>query len=143
MENYNKFFSNYQLTKKDLSSFVKDNELNQIKVFINSLKPGDILYDYEKILRQLCELPNRKVQKGDINLKKRQDGIIQLGRTNGKCRKGRVNSYQWSYICISCKKKMASYSDEYENKNVYCSNCSRKKGCYQKQNLCKKCEKYT
>ena len=38
MEDYNKFFSNYKLTKKNLSSFVKDNELTQIKVFINSLK---------------------------------------------------------------------------------------------------------
>ena len=143
MEDYNKFFSNYQLTKKDLSSFVKDNELNQIKVFINSLKPGDILYNYEKILRQLCELPNRKVQKGDINLLKRLDGIIQLGRTNGKCRKGRVNSYYWSKLCISCENYQAQFQDDNNNKNVYCSSCAKEKDCYEKQRVCKICKKYT
>ena len=141
MEDYNKFFSNYQLTKKDLSSFVKDNELTQIKVFINSLKPGDILYNYEKILRQLCELPNRKVQKGDINLVKRECGIIQLGKTDGRCRKGRVNSYRWLKLCLSCEKNQGSFSDENGNKNVYCSICAREKKCHHIRNACQKCEK--
>jgi len=49
MEDYNKFFSNYELSKKDLKIFIQNNELNQIKLFINSLKLGDILYDYVKI----------------------------------------------------------------------------------------------
>ena len=143
MEDYNKFFSNYQLTKKDLSSFVKDNELTQIKVFINSLKPGDILYNYEKILRQLCELPNRKVQKGDINLKKRQDGIIQLGRTNGKCRKGRKNSYKWRGLCICCEKYLSNYNNKNGNKEIYCSYCARKNDCYKIRDPCQNCGKYS
>ena len=141
MENYNKFFSNYQLTKKDLSSFVKDNELTQIKLFINSLKPGDILYDYEKILRQLCELPNRKVQKGDINLRKRECGIIQLGYTTGKCIKDRKNSYSWSRLCICCKVISAHYPDKYGNKNVYCKACAVKNNCYKIQQICILCKK--
>ena len=143
MTDYNKFFSNYELSKKDLLSFVKDNELTQIKLFINSLKPGDILYNYEKILRQLCELPERKVQKGDINLVKRQDGIMQLGRTNGKCIKDRKNSLGWRKLCLFCATYQANYSNKHGDKNVYCSNCSRKKGYYQKQNPCKSCKKKT
>ena len=102
MKRYSNFFNNLELNKEDLKLFIQNNELNQIKLFINSLKPGDILYDYEKILRQLCKLPNRKVKKGDINLVTRQDGIIQIGRTTGKCRKGRKNSCQWNKLCISC-----------------------------------------
>ena len=141
MEDYNKFFSNYELTKKDLSSFVKDNELTQIKLFINSLKPGDILYNYEKILRQLCELPERKVQKGDINLVKRQDSIIQLGRTNGQCRKGRKNSYYWSKLCICCNENISSLSDKNGKIKIYCIDCARKNDCYKIRNPCKGCKK--
>ena len=141
MKGYSDFFNNLELNKEDLKLFIENNELNQIKLFINSLKLGGILYDYEKTLRQLCKLPERKVQKGDINLKKRQDGIIQLGRTNGKCRKGRKNSYSWMGLCISCEKNQASYPDEDGNKNLYCSICAKEKGCYEKLNLCKNCKK--
>ena len=140
MTDYNKFFSNYELSKKDLLSFVKDNELTQIKVFINSLKPGDILYDYEKILRQLCELPNRKVQKGDINLVKREDGIIQLGQTTGKRIKGRKNSYNWSKVCIKCRIWRPGYPDKCGNKNVYCKACAVKNNCYKIQQICILCK---
>ncbi len=141
MKGYSDFFNNLELNKEDLKLFIENNELNQIKLFINSLTPGDILYDYEKILRQLCKLPERKVQKGDINLVKRQDGIIQLGRTNGKYIKGRKNSLGWRKLCLFCEKYQAHYSNKHGDKNVYCSNCSRKKGYYQKQNPCKSCKK--
>ncbi len=118
MKGYSDFFNNLELNKEDLKLFIENNELNQIKLFINSLKLGGILYDYEKTLRQLCKLPERKVQKGDINLKKRQDGIIQLGRTNGKCRKGRKNSYSWRNLCINCENYQAAYPNEDKNQKA-------------------------
>ena len=56
---YSNFFKNLELNNEDLKLFIDNNELNEIKLFINSLKPGDILYNYEKFLRQLCKLPER------------------------------------------------------------------------------------
>ena len=142
MEEYHKFFSTIGLSEKDISTFVKNNELNQIKLFINSLKTGDILYDDEQNLRKLCKLPVRKVQKGDINLIKTESGIIQLGRTNGRCRKNRKNFYYWSKLCINCDEKQASFPDEDGNQKKYCSECAKEKKCYKLLNPCKNCKKY-